>query len=622
MPIFQYDQYRNPYGPSIAEALQHANDPAAQAALRVGDLQAQGAERTAALQGQLWTQLGSIPAQIQASQEAAQKLALQRQQAQLVGQQIQEGQLQLTQAQKDAKSRNIFEAEIQNPANYNPDGTPNDDRITQALRTQDVGAWQKYQQLAQSTQAAALNRYKTLADIAKSNAEAGEKQAQARKAQQDYLGQTALAAYTGLQQNPDDPLHARDWALAFANKSAAEGAVSPAAAQAWTMRLASANPDQVGAAFLSVVPPEMKAKYDKDLAEANKPIDVAAGGTLVAPPKPGQPAAVVFTAPPKDTVPKAYEKSAVLLDGKPAEVLLDPTPGGKIYDLSGVPIDQAAARIRPLPPAAIQVLNAQTAAPVVAVDASRPTGPAANLPDKLTGQTPNAIYQGALAFALQGVMPPQGRGTDPRSKATRDAMQNKAAALADAAGVDLPTVRAEYRANAGTLAKLLPQVTATASAANTATDNLDLALQQSDVVGRPDARLANRYLQWAQGNLTDATGLSKFETYVYTAAREYAKVTSGGAASAAGLSDTAAREASHLLSTTMSPSAFAASVEAMKNDMANVQKRQTESLAGVSHTIANFLATAHGLPVPDSTPAPATPPASVAPAGPVNPFRR
>jgi hypothetical protein len=107
MPIFQYDPYRNAYGPSIAEALAHANDAPAQAALRIGDLQAQGAERTAALQGQLWNQLGNIPAQIQASNEAAQKLALQKQAGQLQAQQLQEGALTLQdkQAQQAAAAR-------------------------------------------------------------------------------------------------------------------------------------------------------------------------------------------------------------------------------------------------------------------------------------------------------------------------------------------------------------------------------------------------------------------------------------------------------------------------------------------------------------------------------------
>src|SRR5580765_1253124 len=47
MPIFQYQDYRNPYGPSIAEALQRQADPQAAGALRAGDIAARGAPRAA-----------------------------------------------------------------------------------------------------------------------------------------------------------------------------------------------------------------------------------------------------------------------------------------------------------------------------------------------------------------------------------------------------------------------------------------------------------------------------------------------------------------------------------------------------------------------------------------------
>jgi hypothetical protein len=81
--------------------------------------------------------------------------------------------------------------------------------------------------------------------------------------------------------------------------------------------------------------------------------------------------------------------------------------------------------------------------------------------------------------------------------------------------------------------------------------------------------------------LSPAEGLTKFETYVYTAAREYAKVTSGGAASAQGLTDAAAREAEKLLNTAQSPRAFAAAVQAMRDDMANVQKNYQAQVANM-----------------------------------------
>ncbi len=321
---------------------------------------------------------------------------------------------------------------------------------------------------------------------------------------------------------------------------------------------------------------------------------------------PNNPAAALAAAKSTPPVASAQTKS-MMLDGKPSELTWNPKTE-KWSDAAGVEITNPSARIKPMPPASIMVQNqiAAQAAAAPLVDASRPTGETANKIDPKTGMTPNAMFQAAVENALTAKMPQLGFGQSPISMAIRMGIQNKAAAIAAAAGTDIPTVQAEYRANSGALNKLLPIARATATFANTATDNLDLALSQSDQVARTGAKLANRYLQWAQGNLTPAAGLTKFETYVYTAAREYAKVTSGGAASAQGLTDSAQREASKLLNTAQSPEAFSAAVGAMKNDMANVVGEQAKTLNGISGTIASFFAAANGLPPPPAG-APARP---------------
>ncbi len=271
------------------------------------------------------------------------------------------------------------------------------------------------------------------------------------------------------------------------------------------------------------------------------------------------------------------------------------------------------------PPAAIQVNNMLAAADAKAgpVTAQRPSGPSANVVDTRTGFTPNGLYQASIANALQGTMPALGLGQAPRAIAARAAVVNTAGALAAQAGTDLPTLRAEYKANASTLTRLLPQATATANANNTMSDNLDLALAKSADVARSGSKLVNRYLQWAQGELTPAKGLAEFETYVYTAAREYAKVTSGGAASSQGLTDSAAREASKLLNVAQAPEVFAGVVQAMKNDAGNVVTEQTKGLGRVSSTIANFFSVANGGGLVGGGP---TTPPPVRPAPRKNPF--
>jgi uncharacterized protein YqiB (DUF1249 family) len=262
-----------------------------------------------------------------------------------------------------------------------------------------------------------------------------------------------------------------------------------------------------------------------------------------------------------------------------------------------VPIPNA-----PMPPAAIIVNNAAAAAAANAplVDASRPSGPTANKLDPATGLTPNGMYQSAIAWGLQGNagMPPTGRGDSPRASAVRNSIINKGSAIAAAAGVDLPTVRAEYRANQTALNKLLPQAQATANAANAATDNLDLALQMSPNVTRTDSAWVNQRVNEFVRGVTPAVALTDFEVKLYTAAREYAKVTSGGALSAQGLTDSAAKEASALINAAQSPDALAAAVNAMKADMANVTREQTNGLNRVSSTIANFFSAANGTPGP------------------------
>lgn len=51
----------------------------------------------------------------------------------------------------------------------------------------------------------------------------------------------------------------------------------------------------------------------------------------------------------------------VLLDGKPAQVLVDPKKPGVVTDLSGTPIADPALHIKPMPPASVQVNNANKA---------------------------------------------------------------------------------------------------------------------------------------------------------------------------------------------------------------------------------------------------------------------
>jgi hypothetical protein len=230
----------------------------------------------------------------------------------------------------------------------------------------------------------------------------------------------------------------------------------------------------------------------------------------------------------------------------------------------------------------------RTGAPIPVIY-QRPSKEQFNAVEPTTGQTYGALFEGGLVYALEGKYPPVGMGQSKQASNVRNAIAAAGAGMADEAGVDLPLLRADYGGKAAALKKLIPAAAFTASSAGAAMDNLDLALAQSDQVPRGGAKLVNRYTNWMKGELTPATGLSQLETYIYTAAREYAKVVSGSAQSVAGLSDTAAKEAEKLLNAAQAPETFAAVATAMKNDMGNVTANQNKAISDVSASVGQFL---------------------------------
>jgi hypothetical protein len=194
--------------------------------------------------------------------------------------------------------------------------------------------------------------------------------------------------------------------------------------------------------------------------------------------------------------------------------------------------------------------------------------------------SPAGLDAAALNYAKTGQLPPMGMGKG--GAAVRSKIINRAAEKYGGTDpLDIAANKSTYTANQASLTQLTKTANATEAFAKTASDNLDLALAQSANVARTNSKLVNRYLQWAQGELSPAEGLTQFETYIYTAAREYAKVTSGGAMSAQGLTDSAAREAAKLLNAAQSPRAFAAAAKAMKDDMANVRNNYKAQVSGL-----------------------------------------
>ncbi len=225
-----------------------------------------------------------------------------------------------------------------------------------------------------------------------------------------------------------------------------------------------------------------------------------------------------------------------------------------------------------------------------AVTAERPDPKTANVPDEqLGGMTPNAVFSDAQTYALTNKMPSLGLGSNAVQSRKRTAIDNKAAALIAATGVDKPVLQAAYKAHEKALADVVPFYTMTAGLSESTKRNLDLAQEYSRSVPRTGSKLVNRYAQWAQQELSPAVKLSQFEIAVYAAVREYAKVTSGAALSKAGLTDTATHAAGELLSVAQSPEAFTARVNAMKREMDNIVNAYGKKVTDISKTIGQFL---------------------------------
>lgn len=213
------------------------------------------------------------------------------------------------------------------------------------------------------------------------------------------------------------------------------------------------------------------------------------------------------------------------------------------------------------------------------------------------GSTPNSIFQNGIFFALTGKMPPLGMGNQGGIAQTRQSIQNTGNALIAKSGLDSATVRSAYQANQKSMDRMVPLYNQTTAFANSALASLNFAVESGEKVWNAKVPTVNRMRNWLSGTLAPNEALSEFEVFVYTAARDYAKVTSGGALSIAELSVAAAQKADQLLNSAQSPEQFKAAANAMKRDMGNVMDTQRDQIGSVSQIMASFLNTVNPAPV-------------------------
>ena len=210
-----------------------------------------------------------------------------------------------------------------------------------------------------------------------------------------------------------------------------------------------------------------------------------------------------------------------------------------------------------------------------------------------SGFSPPAIDSMALALVKGDKQALAGLGWGSASMPAKQAAWNRMtyydAATGTFGGVpqvqDIATNRAIYASQDAELRKETVFNAATKRAARTANANADLVLKASPNVSRTDVPFINTMTQRWQRGFTSAPGLTDFEVKIYTFAREYAKVVSGSAASIAGLTDTAAKEASALFNAAQTPESLKAAIEAAQADMDNVIGQSDANVKGIQEQI-------------------------------------
>jgi len=201
-------------------------------------------------------------------------------------------------------------------------------------------------------------------------------------------------------------------------------------------------------------------------------------------------------------------------------------------------------------------------------DASRPVGPEGNQADPTLGLSPNGLYQAAITYIQTGQFPPTSRGNSQRAWSVRSAVENKVGAMAADAGMDVPTFRAFYKANASSLGQQQKMMDAAQGFLATADKNSELlekALAKIPDTGSP---LFNQPYRAFSKSVLGNPNLSQFSTYLASVQNEYAKIISQPTL-AGQLTDSARHEAQVLVDPNATVTQILASLQALRNEGSN-----------------------------------------------------
>lgn len=290
-----------------------------------------------------------------------------------------------------------------------------------------------------------------------------------------------------------------------------------------------------------------------------KPVPVAPGTSLVKP-NTGE---VTYTAPAK----KAFEQKNVTLDGKPNQLVnYDAASGQMFMPGSAEPIDPS--RVRGNTPASVIIRNENAKGlnlPAWATNSARPTGTDGNVMDPGIRKTPNGLYQDAVNFIANGQYPPTGRGSDPIAVAQRAAIDAKVGAIAADAGMDVPALRAFYKANQASLTATQKSFDSVQSFMRTADRNADLLAKVLPKIPDMGSAVFNGPLRSIDQQALGSVDVAQFKTYIQSVQNEYARILTQPNLSGV-LSDSARQEAQQLIDPKATVKQILGSIEALRNE--------------------------------------------------------
>ena len=225
-------------------------------------------------------------------------------------------------------------------------------------------------------------------------------------------------------------------------------------------------------------------------------------------------------------------------------------------------------------------------------------------------RSPRAIFESAVSQWATGQ--PPGLGFS-RKQVVRSAVADVAGRIASATGISTVEAQASYGSTRRALNQFAPRAALVEQASDAFERNLKLAEDASARVPRTSIRPLNRIWLDLVLNFRPAPELTEFETYIYTAVREAARVATQQT-TGAGLTDYAQKRAETLLSQIMAGQSFEAAAQALRNDVASVRA----SMEGEQRKLRDEI---HGIVPRPQPPVPALP-ATPGTGAPANPFRR